>query len=120
MSIIDPEQIAYMREAQRELLPDDATIEVVSSVADQYGGQARTWAAVPGTVPARVGVVGPTLPREIAGGLGTGETTVVTLPALTGVKVGDRLVIRGRRYEIRAIAASASVETARRVEVDEL
>lgn len=117
MSIINDDQIAYMREAQRDLLPDVATIEIVASAPDGYGGETQTWTVVPGTVPARIGEVPPTLPRELAGELGVGATTVVTLPAGTGIKIGDRLVVGGRRYEVRGVSVPSSMATATRAEV---
>lgn len=119
MPLITDAQIAYMRAAQQELMPDLATIEVMATAADGYGGQSRTWAAIPGTVPCRV-MPTPPAPREAAGQLSPDLSVILTLPAGTDVGIGDRVVVEGVRYEIRSAPAGGSMETARQFGADPL
>lgn len=120
MTIINPDQIAYMRAAQGELMPDQATIEVLNVAPDGYGGQSSTWVAVPGTVPCRVMPASgtDTTGRQVAERLYGDASTIITLPAETQIKLGDRVVVAGQRYEVRTQPVGGSMETARQVGAD--
>lgn len=110
-------ETAAMRAMQEEWLPGTAVIQTNVPASDGAGGFEASWSAS-GTVPCRVSY------QAMGSGARGGEVElgaairdvapwIVTLPYDTDVSTADRLVIAGGRvFEVVAVAASVTIQTA--------
>ncbi len=118
MSVISDEELADLRAAAEELLPEQAVLLDRVPVRDTTGGTKTTWAARPGTIPARVGRVTDAEQVPFAGQLRGKATAALTLPALTALKEGDRVQVLGQTYSVVAVLGPVSWEVTRRLLVE--
>lgn len=113
--MLSTSDIAAMRTALTASMPDSVAISRATSVSDGYGGLTETWATV-ATVAGRVSPTGYAPDeRAVAQRLGNVSSWVVTMPALTDVRVTDRLAVGSRTFEVKEVLGPRSYEVSRRV-----
>ena len=119
---ITPLELAELRAAQAEALPEVAgVVHDKATVKDATGGTRTTWVPrPPPSLPYRLGNPTDHEARAFADQLRGKATFVLTLPALTPLKDGDRFAGGGRTYNVLAVLAPKSWETARRVLVEQI
>jgi head-tail adaptor len=115
MALLSAAQLAVMRNAVAQVLPDTCSIQRYTSAPDGAGGQTETWSTVHTAVACRV--------TAYSGRKGGVEDQIrqrfdsvlwwrVTLPVGTDVTVKDRIGFGAHTFEVR------SVETGRSFEVE--
>lgn len=110
--MLTPDELAALREDVLATLPDTCAVQRVT-LAAAGGGQAETWNTVT-TVACRVAPSGRSpQERAIAERLGNVSAWTLTLPALTDVRVGDRLTVGARTFAVAGVLARSN-EIARR------
>lgn len=120
MSVIGDEELADLRAAAVELLPEQAVLLDRVPVRDTTGGTKATWVPRPGTVPARVGRVRDAEQVPFAGQLRGKATAALTLPALTVLTEADRVQVLGQTYNVVAVLGPVSWEVTRRLLVEQV
>lgn len=112
--MLSTSDLTAMRATLAGSMPDSVAISRVTSVSDGYGGGTETWATA-ATVAGRVSPSGYAPDeRAVAQRLGNVSSWVITLPALTDVRVTDRLVVGARSFEVKAVLGARSYEVSRR------
>lgn len=109
--MITTAELADMRAVQALTLTEAATVKRHTLASDGQGGVSETWATV-ATVGCRVSPITSNDERLLGGRLVEGVMQRVTLPALTDVRLADRIGVGGREFEVLAVALH-SQETAR-------
>lgn len=115
-------ELADMRQAILEALPDTGQVTRPTRAADGLGGQTVTYTTAIAAVACRLSLpTGGTpgisqLGKEIAERLGNRTIFVASFPYNTDVRDGDRLAVNGKTYEVLAII-NGSWEIARRAMV---
>lgn len=119
-TLLDSATIDYLRGAADDSLPSRGTIDKATVVSNAGGGGSVVWTAY-GTFDCRVGPLSMRAGQETQeGDRITGETEVViTLPAMTAVRIEDHIRTMGRTYRVSAIEPR-SYEVLRRVEAREV
>lgn len=112
--LLSAAELASMRSTLNRTLPDTATIQRDVVGSDGSGGQTVTSITTTGAFACRVAVAAG---REevIAGKLDAVGTWTITLPALTDIAAGDRIVIGSRTFEVSLPLRPRSWELSRRV-----
>ena len=106
-------ELADARALQALTMSQQATIGRPALGGDGMGGWTESVATV-GTMACRVGVAKEADVRQVAGMLRERTPLMITSPALADVRVGDRLTVDGVVYQVLAVLAPATLETARR------
>lgn len=110
--MIGAAELVDLRRDSDSALPDTAVIERATS---------GIWATLLTLVPCRMAPISQRQSDQALATLfGPGNLRVVTLPALTNIAVGDRVVILEHTYEVVDLPAPRSEEIARRLVVREL
>lgn len=110
--MLSAEDFQAARDTQRLTMLDEATIQRPTEVSDGMGGIEHTWEAI-GTVICRIAVNAGRDAFVIAGQLRETAPWKVTFPALTDVRVTDRLIVKGMTLEVVGVAGPSTFETAR-------
>jgi head-tail adaptor len=112
--VLSTSDLLAMREVQSAVLLETATVQRQSPTSDGAGGATESWATV-ASVACRVGVSSSSSQeRALAERVTNVSTWTLTLPVGTDVRVGDRLVVGTRTFEVLAVL-SHSLVTALRV-----
>lgn len=111
--MVTAQMLDDMRRTVSALMPETVEIRRAQAASDGLGGRTKTWPKV-ATVSGLLGAPGDVESPSDHGGPRLGEREV-KIPALTDVRVGDRLVIAGANYRVGRIRAPESYEVARRV-----
>jgi len=108
-------EILSMRAAQETAMQESCTVTSGSVVDDGLGGFSTTF-VTSGSCVCRLGVSG-LQPQEklMAEKLNVVLPYVVTVPVGTAIEEGERLIISGRTYEVKAVLQGGLWETALRV-----
>lgn len=116
--MISAADLASMRSAMDQSLPDSCDVVRATIASDGAGGETTGWASV-ATVACRVS---PATGREglIAAALASVGPWIVTVPAETDAGVTDRIAWRGRTFEISSVLAPSTWEIARRLNCTEV
>lgn len=113
--------LLLMREEYAAALPDRATIQRATVIADGAGGQDESWATLAANVPCRLSPVG--------GGEGTARggqrisdssTSMITFAWSQDITPADRIVIAGQAFDVQLVRRRGEWALSRRVEVREL
>lgn len=116
-------EIDSIREAfEDETLQDTAVISRPTKTPDGQGGKTSTWSVV-ATVPARIAPAiegGGQAEGSMAGRAGASSSVFVNVPALTDVRLTDRVAILGRALEVVELDAPRSWEFTRKVTCREI
>lgn len=113
--MLSAHELAALRVAHREALPETATIRRMTEASDGMGGRRKMPATLSVELPCRLAPLGQSAQERIIAERLTGVTAyVATLPAESDVQMEDELEIRGHTLRVIAILGS-SFETARRV-----
>jgi head-tail adaptor len=109
--------LAFMRSFQTALMDDSIAVQRATLTADGYGGRDESWATVE-TVAGRLARVNERATEAATGGQVTSVTRwFATMPMGTTVNAGDRLLIKGRTWEILTVNNDEMWRTAVRCEV---
>jgi hypothetical protein len=114
--------IAGMRSAVEDSLPDTAVIQTRTFVGDSGGGGTSVWAAS-GTVACRVSPRRPSnfgAERDVAMRITEVATFLVTLPQSASCDTNSRIQTMGNTYEVVGLQEPRSWDLCRRVEVLEV
>jgi hypothetical protein len=120
--ILSDQDLTELRDVVMALLPDTATVLDEVEVRDTTGGIKTTWSPRPDTIACRVGNVQQA--DQVAAStanLGRGNQVAgrmrvaITVPALTQLDIGDRLVVFGQTYTILGVLGPMSWELTRRL-----
>lgn len=120
--ILTDQDLTELRDVVLALLPDTGKIQDEVEVRDTTGGVKTTWRDRPGTIPCRIGnvqqadQVAASTANLGRGNQVTGRTRVaITVPALTPLDPGDRIVINALTYVILGVLGPTTWELTRRV-----
>lgn len=116
--LLSPTEISSMRADLERMMPDSATIQRDTLASDGSGGQSVASTATTGPFACRVALASGQ-EEVIAGRLDAVGTWTITLPALTDVAAGDRILIGSRTFEVKLPLRPRSWELSRRVLVTE-
>lgn len=117
--MISDATLTSLRAVQEAAMPDECTIQRRTIGArNAYRERTETWATV-ATVPCRMAVAGAQgsgLEQVIAAGILTGVTRYdLTVPYDTDVRGEDRVVYRGKTYEVASEVDDVTWQVAKRV-----
>lgn len=105
-------ELTSLRAAQTATLPTVAVVQRLTLASDSMGGFSESAATAVTTTcrvaPARAGDA-----QVVAGRLRERTLLRITVPATTDVRTADRLVVSGVMYEVLAVLAPGTYETAR-------
>lgn len=120
--ILSAADLADLRSAVLDLLPDLGVVWDRTDVPDATGGTKRTFIARPDPVPCRVGQVKEAMLVAYSAGrlaqlgqIGGKAIAAVSLPALTPIDVGDVIETLGHRYTVLSLLAPTTWELIRKV-----
>ena len=115
--VVTNAELEQMRRTVRSLMPDTITPQRPTTAPDGLGGITRTWTPL---TPVRglVGAPGSSETPSDRGGPRIGEREI-RFPALTDVRVGDRLVTPAGTFRIKRLGSPKSFEVARVVVVED-
>lgn len=110
-------ELDAMRQLQQSAMPDTATVQRATTSTNDIGEALQTWANV-GTYNCRVARTG-VRPQETeaSGALAVEDEWVITFPHDADVQEGDRVVVGGSTFDVRAVENARSWLTALRVRV---
>lgn len=119
MTSLSPAELAYMREAVENLLPDTCHLLTVTNVADGQGGQTQTWGTASLHVPFRLDME---TGREMQSG---GALVAFTkykgsLPYDTTITTGYRISHSGGTYAVTGVNANQSWIAVKRVDLEKV
>ena len=106
-------ELADARATQNLTLTQSAAVGRPTTASDGMGGWSETRSTV-ATVACRVGVARDSDVRLVAGKLRERTPLVVTVAALTDVRTDDVLTVESVTYQVLAVVAPETLETARR------
>lgn len=106
--------LARMQQTARARMPTLATIERLAKVADGYGGETKTYAAIYSDVPCRIDNLSQNETPSVHGAIADFK---ISFPAGTDIVETDRILIEGKRYAVFGVIYKKSYEITRDVEV---
>jgi hypothetical protein len=112
--------LASVREAQEEMMPETVTLLERAEVKDGRGGTKVTWTARSQTVSGRVGTVRDNMRLAYAGQLRGKATAVLTIPVGSPLKELDRVHVLNADYNVVADLSKSSYATAARYLIEEV
>lgn len=116
MSLDLTTELADIRAAVNDVLPDTCVISRLTETPDSQGGQVQTWAAV-GTVACRLMANSGNTRGIAAQAQSVGEYTL-TVPHNTDIQFDDRAVVDGETYRVAFVNDVADWRAAIRVDVN--
>jgi hypothetical protein len=109
--MLSSDDLAYMREAIEDLLPDTCEILQVTQTADGYGGVTQTWgtAAAGTAVPCRLDMVTSRVNESVAGAsVRAYQETVLSMPYNIVVSTTNRIKHEGTTYAVQSVNTGQS------------
>ena len=110
--MLTSDELAQVRATQGLTMLNQGTIYRLSRTSDGMGGTSEVWTSVL-TIPCRVSAGSASDSSVLAGQLRERAPWRVTVPALTDIRVTDRIQVDGRTLEVVGIDAPSTYETAR-------
>lgn len=115
MALVTADDIACLREAFTDALPDLGSISRPTDADDAFGGQTRTWATVATNVPCRLAPETRRPVEEVTGGrLAASGDVVITFAAGTDISERDRVAIGAWTFEVVGVRLRGALELTRR------
>ena len=109
--MLSNDELAYMREAIEELLPDTCDILQVTQVSDGFGGVTQTWgtAAAGTAVSCRLDIVSSRTNESVAGAsVRAYQETVLSMPYNIVVSTTNRIKHDGLTYAVQSVNTGQS------------
>ncbi len=117
---ITAEDLASVRDAQQEMMPEWVTLYQRVEARDSRGGTTETWTArTPQTI-GRVGHVRDTVRAAFAGQLRGKATAMLTCPVGVPLVENDRVGVIGGLYRVVADMSKSSYATSARYLIEEV
>jgi Phage head-tail joining protein len=115
--MLAPEELQELRADSEAKLTETATIQRDTRIDDSSGGQSVSATTSIGPLACRIAPLlgGRAVEHALAGRYGAENLRVITLPALTDVRLTDRLVVGSSSYDVVDVAGPRSEEIVRRV-----
>lgn len=117
--MLSERELAALRSDLNSLLTETVQVQRASRAPDGYGGETATWTTVATVNGLRTTTGLRPAEQILAERLSTSSSWVMLLPALTDVRVDDRLVSNGRTFHVVAVL-NGDLEFLRRVFVTEV
>jgi len=121
--MLSSDDLAYMREAIDELLPDTCDILQVTQTADGYGGVTQTWgtAAAGTAVPCRLDMVMSRINESTAGAsVRAYQETVLSTPYNITIATTNRILHEGTTYAVQSVNTGQSWIAVKRVTLERI
>lgn len=120
---VSPEDIASVRQAQQQMMPEAVLVFKRMTVSDGRGGTKVTYQMLDDPIPGRVGRVQDTVRQAYASQLRGKSTAMLTVPVDNPLTEGDKVRVVGEvlngTYIVAADLSHASFATAARFLIEE-
>lgn len=120
--MLETADLAYMRDAIADLLPDTCNILSVTETADGFGGVSQSWGTASANVACRLDIVRDNQSDEAIAGASRRnfQETVLSLPYNTTISVSNRVEHGGYTYNVTANNTDQSWIAVKRVVLERI